>query len=61
MAAHESEKQITARGLLFEHGDLYEMTHEIPNDRYLGNLDTAEKNRRNRICPVRSGPPGASA
>ena len=48
-AARESGKQITARGLLFEHGDLYEMIHETPNDRYLGNLDTAEKPKKSNL------------
>lgn len=67
-AACESGKQITARGLLFEHGDLYEMIHETPNNRVLGNLDTAEKpeksNLPSQIWPlwgvgvIRVGAPG---
>ena len=67
-AARESGKQITARGLLFEHGDLYEMIYETPDNRYLGNLDTAEKpeksNLPSQIWPswgvgvIRVGAPG---
>lgn len=48
-ASRESGRQITARGLLFEHGDIYHMIHETPKDRVLGNIDTAEKPENSRL------------
>jgi len=48
-ASRESGRQITSRGLLFEHGDIYQMIHETPKNRVLGNIDTAEKPEKSNL------------
>ncbi len=50
-AAGESGRQITARGMLFEHGDCYELLRELPGDRVNLNLQKNGENGENERLP----------